>query len=110
MRILKRKIERKYDSHPTSYNNDARIINSRLFGDGIMRESKILTSFQICENQADCVLKLVLEWGYSHVRMKKIYIFLLAGHKIDFIVTREENKSYGCYSHVARASSFTLAK
>ena len=42
-----------------------------LFGDGIMRESKILASFQRCENQAHCVLKLVLEWGHSHVRMNK---------------------------------------
>ena len=26
-----------------------------------------------CENQAHCVLKLVLEWGHSHVRMTIVY-------------------------------------
>ena len=36
-----------------------------------MRKSKFLTSFQRCENQAHCVVKLVLEWNHSHVRMAK---------------------------------------
>ena len=54
--------------------------------------------------------KIGARMGLFSCEDDKKYIFLLAGHKIDFIVTCEENKSYDCYPHVARASSFTLAK
>ena len=87
MRVLRKKNERKYDSCPTSYINNARIINFRIiwqWNNPGIENSRIVPKMR--------------EWGHSHVRMtKKNYCNKFDIFKLKIYTAESQWQQFKCF-------------